>query len=84
MTTAAGDSSDSDDHELPEKEPEFIIHIVDDHRPPAPPRQMHLPPAAVAHLPPAAYQLDDGGDDGPKECTCSFFIKVRADATVEL
>lgn len=76
-----GDSSDSDDgHELPEKEPEFIIHIVDDHNPPAPPRPMYRRPLAAAlpyGLPPVA-QLDGGDDDGPTECTCCLFIKVRA------
>ena len=78
-TAAAAGDSDSDDHELAEKEPEFVVHIVDDHSPPAPARQMYRPRAAGPILPPAAaHQLDDGDDDGPMECTCCFFIKVTA------
>ncbi|WVZ62039.1 hypothetical protein U9M48_011829 [Paspalum notatum var. saurae] len=73
MTTVA-DDSDSDDHKLPEKEPEFIVHIVDDHRPPpAPPLQMYRPHVPYLH-PPLAQQLGGGGG-GPKDCTCSLFTR---------
>jgi hypothetical protein len=81
MRAAGGDSSDPDDHELPEKEPEFIVHIVDDHIPPAPPRQMYRPLAAVVpHLQPAAAHLDR--DVGRRECTLCYTVKVRASPTI--
>ncbi|CAL5090944.1 unnamed protein product [Urochloa decumbens] len=75
MITAAAGDSDSDDPELPDKEPEFIVHVVDDHRPPAPPRQMYRPAAAAPYLPPVAPLDHGGGYDGPRECTWCFFTK---------
>ncbi|KAJ1287890.1 hypothetical protein BS78_02G045100 [Paspalum vaginatum] len=81
MTTVAGDSDSDDDHELPEEEPEFIVHIVDDHRPPAPPLQMHRPPALPYRLPPVAQQLGGGGGD-PKDCTCSLFTRCLLSSLV--
>ncbi|TVU41552.1 hypothetical protein EJB05_15080, partial [Eragrostis curvula] len=78
--------ADSDD-ERPEKEPEFVIHVVEDHhRPPPRPRQMHRPLPAAAplrQLAPFPYQptprqpapeLDYS--DVPKECTNCFICKI--------
>lgn len=76
--------SDSDNDDRPDKEPEFVIHIVDD-QPPAPapaPTPLWPPPVlrrpAVPPALPAAPQVDDL--DGPQVVHCGrtgLIIKVR-------
>ncbi|KAM0895913.1 hypothetical protein ACQ4PT_023564 [Festuca glaucescens] len=80
---AAVARSDSDSHhDLPQQEPEFVIHAMDDphrhhRRPPAPPRcQMPRPPV----LPPVV--VHHGGyalplrDDRRKKLSCLFITKL--------
>ncbi|TVU41610.1 hypothetical protein EJB05_15142, partial [Eragrostis curvula] len=74
MVPPAADS-DSDDQERPKHEPEFVIHVVDDHRPPAPPVQMHRLAPPLFRFPPEPPQFDYDGD-GRSECTYFLAIKV--------
>jgi hypothetical protein len=50
---SALDPDSSSDEDCPKKEPEFVIHMVDDHvRPPQPARRLiHAPPAVLALQP---------------------------------
>jgi hypothetical protein len=73
-TTMAAADSDSDDQERPQ-EPEFVIHVVDDHRPPAPPGQMHMPaPPPNLLFPPE--RPPHSSDDRRTECTYRVFLEV--------
>jgi hypothetical protein len=86
VATTAPTVSDSDsDHGCPEKEPEFVIDIVDSlSQPLIPPRRHQMqPPAAVLFQQPRQFtpllrpqpQLEYA--DMPKECTNCFICKVR-------
>ncbi|TVU41548.1 hypothetical protein EJB05_15076 [Eragrostis curvula] len=69
-------AADSDEQERPEHEPEFVIHVVDDHGPPAPPGQRHRPVPHPYVFPPEQPRLDHD-DDGPRVvCTYCVAIKV--------